>query len=237
MGTKLDYAINLLATSSNQSAHLLDDWETTTGALNKDYQRSAMDRRIEKHNIRRTMQIHEDIFKHQVEELHRVYSVQKMLMRELKKEIKQNNFANQLENSASYADYKFHIPNLRDDHPTTSGSCSAGNTRRFNLAAEEGRSCLMPDKKTNQGCDEEESEVELSLSIGGSFLTKKKSISTNNNNELRRKDVRQLDSLSSFKLDRGSSPPNTPGSSSSAATVNQEQKQHWLFQGLSINRT
>ncbi|KAM7260580.1 hypothetical protein ACFE04_011253 [Oxalis oulophora] len=243
MGTKLDYAINVLETcSSNRSTYRVDDWEWDCFKSTSSGRISAMDGGHENQNmesIRRTMHMHEDIFKHQVQELHRLYNVQKMLMKEI---INQSQFANQRQ-SLTQTTYNFHIPKLRDDRPATTSSYAEENsrmTRGFNLdrpVAEEnkstpsqsqvGPSSFMP------GFDEE-SQVELSLSIGGCLSNKK---SSNNNEELGRNDGKELDSSASFKSERGSS-PNTPMSSSASATFNQDSKQqHWLFGGLSINRT
>ncbi|KAF7806648.1 myb-like protein I [Senna tora] len=110
MGTKIEHSINLLATSADSNNNFsisgVDVWEH--------YQKKGlslsnrnprieiiklkdpipMDRNLDRNNIesiKKTMQMHEDIFKHQVRELHRVYSVQKMLMDELKKEERQKN--------------------------------------------------------------------------------------------------------------------------------------------------
>ena len=80
MGTKLEYAINLPATSQNSvsvSARCVDDMEyLQTGGHSKDLKASgidkfcsSMDRMPEKHNrdfIKKTMQLHDDIFKQQV---------------------------------------------------------------------------------------------------------------------------------------------------------------------------
>ena len=80
MGTKLEYAINVLATSQNSSSvsvRCVDDLEyLQTRGLSKDLQVSgidkfcsSMDRMPEKHNIdfiKKTMQLHDDIFKQQV---------------------------------------------------------------------------------------------------------------------------------------------------------------------------
>jgi hypothetical protein len=80
MGTKLEYAITLLATSQNSSSisvHCMDDLEyLQTRGLEKNLQvsgidkfGSSMDKMPGKHNIdfiKKTMQLHEDIFKQQV---------------------------------------------------------------------------------------------------------------------------------------------------------------------------
>lgn len=84
MGTKIEYAVNPLGIASQNSkrftVHGVDDWEylqdsgvkgkhssTTTGLENKI--QKPMDRMIDKYNadsIKKTMQTHEDIFRHQV---------------------------------------------------------------------------------------------------------------------------------------------------------------------------
>ena len=143
----------------------------------------------------------------------------------------------------------FHIQSLRDDLNSRecSGSCS-GDTMRisrgFDLerpaeedistgvsTIDEGRSSnlLLKSSKMSIDCPDEDSEVELTLSIGSS-LSKKGS------NSKSRKDIKELDSSASFKSDRGGecSDTTTPMSSSSA-TFDQERKQpHWLFHGLKL---
>ena len=80
MGTKLEYAVNLLATSPNSNSftvHCVDDWEHFKNRGLKgncyttvvDSSEDSMDRKLEKHNlesIKKTMQMHEDVFKNQV---------------------------------------------------------------------------------------------------------------------------------------------------------------------------
>ncbi|KAI5557007.1 hypothetical protein BDE02_18G072800 [Populus trichocarpa] len=281
MGTKLEYAINLLATSQNSSSisvHCMDDLEyLQTRGLEKNLQvsgidkfGSSMDKMPGKHNIdfiKKTMQLHEDIFKQQVRELHRLYSVQKLLMEELKKGIKQNRkywtpitssdincsqFVNRPNSAAqTTCGYSFHIQSLREDPNSRerSGSCSGETvkmSRGFDLErpAEEDISTGVSAVDENQagpsayatqkrkmsidGSDED-SEVELTLSIGGS--TSKK-ISKNYQ-------TLELDSSASFKSERREdrSTPTTP-LSSSRATFDQDRKRpQWLFQSLSINRS
>ncbi|KAJ6362534.1 hypothetical protein OIU78_002853 [Salix suchowensis] len=281
MGTKLEHAINLPATSQNSvsvSARCVDDMEyLQTRGLSKasgiDRFCSSIDRMPEKHNtdfIKKTMQLHDDIFKQQVRELHRLYSVQKMLMDEMtKNEIIQNTkhwtpmtssyinysqFANRPKSTAqTTCGYSFHVQSQRDDPSSRqrSGSCSdemVRLTRGIDLErpAEEdlstgfgtvnvnqaGPSTCAPQKgKTSIDGSDEDSEVELTLSIGGSTASKK--ISENYQTP-------ELDSPASFKSERAEdcSTPTTPMSSSSA-TCDQEIKKrpHWLFQSLSINRT
>ncbi|XP_008223744.1 PREDICTED: uncharacterized protein LOC103323529 [Prunus mume] len=292
MGTKIEYAINILGTSENSSSltvHRVDDWdyfqksglkEKYKKARTEDKIRNSMDRMLDKHNIdtiKKTMQMHEDTFKHQIRELHRLYSVQKMLMDELKKEMKRNIFRGPVTSSADHINhsqlinwqhsttqassgYNFHLQRLRDDPISRegSGSCSGDTlrmSRGFDLErpAEEdmstgvstidqeqaGPSSHMAFKSRNMsiaGCDED-SEVELTLSIGSS-KNKKRSKSYQPQlgcAELIHKET-DLDSPASFKSDRGGdcSDPTTPMSSSSA-TFDQERKQpHWLFHGLKL---
>ncbi|KAJ4830501.1 hypothetical protein Tsubulata_012823 [Turnera subulata] len=292
MGTKLDYAINLLATSQNSSSisvqYLDEQPYLQARELNRNHQitrsgkiSSLMDRTMmpDKNNpdfIRKTMQMHEDIFKHQVRELHRLYSVQKMLMEELKKEIKQTKqYWNPMTNTncaqiingpnptTTHAASRFSLQNfqaLAGDDPSPkerSGSCSGETARTtprgfdLEMPAEEdistrvstmddinqaGPSSFLPHKGNKLMRDEsdEDSEVELTLSIGGgssSTTTGKKK--SKNSHSL------ELDSLPSFKSERAEdcSTPTTPLSSSSATFDQERKRPHWLFQGLSINRT
>ncbi|XP_017982466.1 PREDICTED: uncharacterized protein LOC18589323 isoform X4 [Theobroma cacao] len=268
MGTKLECAVNPLATSQNSNScsftvHFVDDYFRTR-TLKENCQKiglersgSCMDRMLERHNmesIRKTMEMHEDTFKHQVRELHRLYSVQKMLMDE------------QL-TAQTTCGYNFHVqgdPSSRE----RSGSCS-GDTmkvaRGFDLErpAEEdisaevsavdhedqvGRSSLMHSRINQmriEGSDED-SEVELTLSIGGSSSKKTPTNSKPhsqelgcNNSQSIHKETRELHSSASFKSERREdcSGPNTPMSSSSATFDQDRKRPHWLFQGLSINRT
>ncbi|KAL9399494.1 hypothetical protein Peur_008455 [Populus x canadensis] len=275
MGTKLEYAINLLATSHNSSSvsvRCVDDLEyLQTRGLSKDLQVSgidkfcsSMDRMPEKHNIdfiKKTMQLHDDIFKQQVRELHRLYSVQKMLMDELNKnEIKQNmkywtpmtssytnysQFANRPKSTEqTTCGYSFLVQRPRDDPSSRerSGSCSDETmrlTRGFDLerlaehistgvgAVDEnqaGPSTCAPQKgKMSIDGSDEDSEVELTLSIGGSTTSKK--ISKNYQ-------TLELDSPASFISERGEdySTPTTPMSSSSATCGQDRKRPHWLFQ-------
>lgn len=168
MGTKIEYSINILGGASEGSNSLavrrVDDWDYfQKSGLKKKYQntrfednlRNSMDRMLDKHKIdtiRKTMQMHEDTFRHQICELHRLYSVQKMLMDELKQEIKQNRIWGPMTSSADHthihqsqlinqqhsiaqtsSGYNFHLHRLRDDPNSRerSGSCSGEYTMRI----------------------------------------------------------------------------------------------------------
>lgn len=106
-----------------------------------------------------------------------------------------------------------------------------------------GPSSQMANNKRSIDGSDEESEVELTLSVGVNSSGKKKISKSFQQTLLHSQEIgslnRELDSPASFKSDRGGedfSSPNTPMSSSSA-TFDQEKKMpHWLF-GLSINRS
>ncbi|KAJ7979433.1 A-kinase anchor protein 9, putative isoform 1 [Quillaja saponaria] len=290
MGTKLEYAVNLLATSpdsNNINVSRVDVWEhfqnkglrKNCNKIGVDKLQDPNDRMIDRNStesIKKTMQMHEDIFKHQVRELHRLYSVQNMLMAQLKKETKQRKFWSPTTcldiSSSNFIDHQnptkqitsgidIQFRSIKNDPCSRerSGSCS-GDTMRmprgFDLErpAEEGLSigartfddgravpssniALGSCKMSMDGSDED-SDVELTLSIGGS-QTKKKTKSRQpqlvSSKSPNRKN-RELISSASFKSDRGEecSDPSTPISSSSMTFEQERQRPHWLFQGLRL---
>ncbi|GLT97486.1 hypothetical protein SLE2022_150460 [Rubroshorea leprosula] len=265
MGTKLEFTINPLANSSKSNSftlHCVDDWSnfSKTGLILKESCQNSMDRNrmLERHNmedIRRTIQEQEDVFKHQVRELHRLYSVQRMLMDELKMEIKKN----KLWNPGTSSGINFHFQGLKDDPSSRerSGSCS-GDTMRMVSGIDlerpavaggpdedmSGEVSAVDDQAGPRPTDfhrstqisledsDEENEVELTLSIGNSSGKKRAKKSEKGI-------VREVDFPVSLKSDKeGNCSGTTTPISSSSATLDQETKQpHWLFQGLSINRT
>ncbi|CAL0301518.1 unnamed protein product [Lupinus luteus] len=289
MGTKVEYSINLLETSlesNNFTVDGVDVWEhyQNKGLTNNHYSiganklQDSMDRRVLEKNhresIKNTMLMHEDIFKQQVRELHRVYSVQKMLMNEHKNEIKQQKFwtsmnsidishphfiqqqqqQKQTTQISSYGRHS-HVQTLKDIYSKErSGSCS-GET----MIRQRGFDLERPSKGSifagPHGCDESEAgpssyavfqsckisthdpdegmEVDLTLSIGGNQVQKKKRSYLF---PFGYSDSPKLNSSVTFQSDRvgDCSDPNTPMSSSSV-TFDQERKgQHWLSQGLSL---
>ncbi|KAK4265500.1 hypothetical protein QN277_026548 [Acacia crassicarpa] len=273
MGTKVEYSINLLAAAATpvESNNLtvkksVDVWENYQNNKElsnnkgddqigtKNQQFSSMERMVDTNNlefIRKTMQMHEDIFKHQVEELHRVYRVQKLLMDELKKkEIKEKKPWNQPETTKipnGATDLQAH-QSLKDEicsRDRSTGSCSAEGIivtkipkRGFDLEmpAEEEGEC--PGEAGPSSYTEEEIELDLTLSIGGS-----------NNNETKKKRKkenakphgvelsRKLNLCGCFKSDRVGecSDPTTPMSSSSVTFEQERKESHWLIsQGLKL---
>ncbi|MBA0826136.1 hypothetical protein Goarm_011020 [Gossypium armourianum] len=274
MGTKLKCAINPLATSQNSSklsftVHFVDDYFRTRVVK----ENCQMERALEKQHmesIRKTMQMHENIFKHQVRELHRLYSVQKMLMDELKKEIKQNRFwATPMTSSdVNQQHLRAQTTCVNNSHvqaelSTRERSGSSGDTmkivRGFDLerpAGEDisadasavvedqaGPSSLMHSRISHmsiQGSDD--SEVELTLSIGGSSSSKKmagnskphtQELGSSNSHSIHMGN-KELDSSASFKSEKGEdcSGPNTPMSASSATFDQERKRPHWLFQAI-----
>ncbi|CAJ1975883.1 unnamed protein product [Sphenostylis stenocarpa] len=303
MGTKIEYSINLLASSAVESNNFIvggvDVWEhyQNKGVTNNHFSfgvnklQDPMDRMFDRNNIesiKKTMQMHEDIFKQQVRELHRVYSVQKMLMDDLRKETKQKKFwtpmngidmshshflqhqQQQQETTTTLISYgpDFHVQSLREElcSKERSGSCSGETMKRqrgFDLerpaerdifggcdeheAGPSSYTALERCKISSNDGSDEDMEVDLTLSIGGSQVKN----NNNNNNNINSKKpyllplgcsdspygkTRELNSSVSFQSDRvgDCSDPTTPMSSSSV-TFDQERKgPHWLSQGLKL---
>lgn len=300
MGTKIEYSINLLASSVDSNNFIVggvDVWEhyQHKGVTNNHFslginklQDPPMDRMLDRNNIesiKKTMQMHEDIFKQQVRELHRVYSVQKMLMDDQRKETKQKKFwtptngidmshshflqqQQQQQTATTLISYgpDFHVQSLKEVtcSKERSGSCSGETMKRqrgFDLqrcaerdifgrceeneAGPSSYTALERCKISSNGCDED-MEVDLTLSIGGSQVKN----NNNNNNSIKKPyhllplgcsdspngKTRELNSSVSFQSDRvgDCSDPTTPMSSSSV-TFDQERKgPHWLSQGLKL---
>nr|AFK38690.1 unknown [Lotus japonicus] len=158
MGTKIEYSINPLAYSvdcKNFTVDGVDVWEhnlkkelaynNNQCSIGMDKLQVSMDKMLDRNNIesiKKTMQMHEEIFKHQVRELHRVYSVQKMLMGELK----QHKFWTSMNNIGTNNPYvvkqqqqttqisygtDFHVGSLREDLHVKEGSGSCSGERNI----------------------------------------------------------------------------------------------------------
>uniref|UniRef100_A0A1J3EWL7 Uncharacterized protein n=1 Tax=Noccaea caerulescens TaxID=107243 RepID=A0A1J3EWL7_NOCCA len=177
----------------------------------------SMDRFLEKQtaeSIRQTMQAQEDIFKQQVRELHTVYNTQKMMMDQLK--------------------HRSQYWTISDKDQTGSkertGSCSGVDLENTVRAT----------KTTTDHI--EESELELTLSIGMSSSSTNKDMDYSSTTSLRSSsdncNNQSNNNNNNNSNNQESSGPNTPMSSSSTTSLDREKKRpHWLFQGLSINRT
>ncbi|XP_010539419.1 PREDICTED: probable serine/threonine-protein kinase fhkE isoform X2 [Tarenaya hassleriana] len=209
----------------------------------------SMDSFLENQNlnsIRNTMLAQEDIFKNQVRELHRVYGVQKVMMEELKKETKQRRQwshddnltypqqpAASHNNSSSFFLLDF---NNSSNQRRRDRSRSGSGIELESPAAEISAVDLGRPTRTNGSDTMEEIELELTLSIGMSSSSdnQRETTTTNNNNS----------STTSFRSDnvdnnnnKDCSGQSTPMSSSSTTLDQEKKRSHWLFQGLSINRT
>nr|KYP62379.1 hypothetical protein KK1_016911 [Cajanus cajan] len=171
-----------------------------------------MDRMFDRNNmesIKKTMQIHEDIFKHQVRELHRVYNVQKMLMEDLRKETKQKKFWTPM--NGIHISHP-HFLQQQQQQQTTLISYGHVQNMEVDLTLSIGGSQV---KKNNN-------KKPYLLPLGCSDSPNGK--------------TRELNSSLSFQSDRvgDCSDPTTPMSSSSV-TFDQERKgPHWLSQGLKL---
>ncbi|KAE8672076.1 hypothetical protein F3Y22_tig00111852pilonHSYRG00023 [Hibiscus syriacus] len=144
-------------------------------------------------SIKKTMQMHEEMFKHQVRELHRLYNVQKMLMDELKKEISTKKlWATSTTNSRG-----------------RSASCSGDHIRATKM--EKGFDLEIPFGENS----DEDSEIELTMSIGGGSSKKKKTVKNSQPkgcNESGGEEIREVESSGSFKSKKGED-FNGPGAS------------------------
>ncbi|OIW14238.1 hypothetical protein TanjilG_21378 [Lupinus angustifolius] len=280
MRTKIEYSINLLATSIDSNKFTASGVDVCKHYQNKGLNNShysigvnklqdPMDRRVLEKNhiesIQKTMQMHEDIFKYQVRELHRVHSVQKMLMDEHKKE-KGKNFWTSM-NSISLCHPHFiqqqqttqissygpdlHVQRLKDIYSKERSGNYSGETikRRRSFDLERPAEVGYIFAATKHGCNEDEAgpssftafqncqistngsdedmEMDLTLSIGGSHVKKKKKslflplrcLDSPNGK------TKELNSSVTFQSDRGRdcSDPTTPMSKFSV-TFDQERK-------------
>ncbi|PSS01335.1 Exocyst complex component like [Actinidia chinensis var. chinensis] len=306
MGTKLQYAMNPLITttpnSDSFSVSTFNDWDcfqykglkakdTTSTVLNRF--EDSMDRFLEQHNIesiKKTMLMHEDIFKHQVRELHRLYSLQKMRMNETRSEIikqestmywvpmsrtshgsDRSNYSSNIisnQHQPTTTGYQIQVQSVAENNipsslersngsrygdetvirsmPLLEGSLLFDLERAATTIEEEEEdistevSAIEEDqagpskyktKKINQIAEDGyDPHVELTLSIGGgSFKGKKESHS-----------LHPEFGVSSAIIKSEEEYCSSIGNSSTATLLDDDQqnkRSHWLFQGLSLNRT
>ncbi|XP_027773938.1 uncharacterized protein LOC107025649 [Solanum pennellii] len=207
-----------------------------------------MDRIIElkssTESIKRTMMMHEDIFKQQVKELHKLYHLQRKLMVDVKNEM--SKIEDPRHKSMIYNMSTWHEPRreiefngvnvygLGDDQQReTSGSCSGENSktisipiRGLNIEMEERSSTsnYEDEKMKNNNihrCDEE-TNVELTLSIGPS--NSKKRLKSHNKEK-------EISFSTSTKFE-------DCGDATSSVIFNKESapQAYWFSQDLSLNR-
>ncbi|XP_058756608.1 uncharacterized protein LOC131629825 [Vicia villosa] len=252
MGTKIEYSINPLAYLGDCNNFTLSGVDAREHYQNKEAKvinnhcsigvnslKNPMDRKLNRNNIesiKKTMQMHEDIFKNQVKELHRVYNVQKMLMDEHKNQTKQNKFWTPMNGTTIGINQPYfvqqptqisfsHVQILKEDLmiKERSGSNSGDiiiKKREIDFDLE---------KPARSDCDEEDMEVDLTLCIGGSNQTKNKKKKSYNLLPL-------PNSYVSFQSDRigDCSDPTTPMSSSSVTFDQDKKVPHWFSQGLKL---
>ncbi|KAL3643056.1 hypothetical protein CASFOL_013871 [Castilleja foliolosa] len=204
----------------------------------------SMNRMLELQTIesmRKMMLIQEDIFKQQVQDLHRLYNLQKKLMREIEtglikreKAKTDTNTINSMFSGWHQTGTKTGQSNLRAliDLKEVSGSCSGDNNSsrmpiKLGLSTPDESTSnnidrLSEDRKDLKRIDEENDvEVELTLSIGHVARNKRLKNEFDESNQ-----VNELGSSSSVN------------DNSSTVSVSQENmKPHWLLQDLSLNRT
>ncbi|KAL8168068.1 hypothetical protein V2J09_009567 [Rumex salicifolius] len=179
MGTKLQLAIDVLATKS---------------FVTQSEKRDSMERAFEKRSIeavKKTMLKQEETFKQQVMELHSLYRVQRLLMEEMKNEItEQKEYLRATAPSSSQGTvgigHKFSIQSDRDEHKLEiSRSCSSDTKKGEHSKGDFGFDfgIIRPTDQANcsvimagssrisgvshTGLEEDLCGVDLTLSIGG----------------------------------------------------------------------
>ncbi|CAK8531839.1 unnamed protein product [Lathyrus sativus] len=242
MGTKIEYSINPLAYSGDCNNFTLSGVDAREHYQNKEVKvinnnlQNPMDKKLNRNNIesiKKTMQMHEDIFKNQVKELHRVYNVQKVLMDEQKNKkfwtpmngsigINQGYFVQQ-PTQISFS----HVQILKEDLMIKERS---GSNSGDMMIIKKRESDFDLEKPAASDCDDDEDmEVDLTLCIGGSNQTKNKKKKSYNLLPL-------PNSYVSFQSDRigDCSDPTTPMSSSSVTYDQDKKMPHWFSQGLKL---
>ncbi|CAI9098469.1 OLC1v1035120C1 [Oldenlandia corymbosa var. corymbosa] len=276
MGTKLQCALNPFSgtTSNNTFAvnQVTTDWRAPR-PLERGVRQHSMDEIFDfqshkKETIKKTMLMHEDIFQLQVKELHRLYDRQMKLMCELKrqKEYKCSPLGMKDANISQFTMWQKQMQDIRSNFPICgstydsgerSASCS-GESQRIAKEAfylervaeqdQERPNCHrpLPGMPMNTGGSDEEIDVELTLSIGG---TKSRKRPSSKERKICSLELEGLGSDSSrlqlssnsvlMKIDtRDELCDNSPSLSSSSATQKQDKTiSNWQFQDLSLNRT
>ncbi|KAK4415319.1 hypothetical protein Salat_2639300 [Sesamum alatum] len=199
----------------------------------------SMDRMQEFKNIesvRKTILMQEGVFKQQVQELHRIYNLQKKLMQELENGLKRTTQTDRTDSGIVAAWNQteretgrgFQAFAARDDPKEVSGSCSGETSRmpiKFDLEIPAETTApsdvhTFEERKELKMMDEESDvEVELTLSIGHGTRKQR------SNNQ-----VGEVGSSSTRDEYR------EPGSITSS-TYQENTRPHWLLQDLSLNRT
>ncbi|KAG5594713.1 hypothetical protein H5410_035945 [Solanum commersonii] len=201
-----------------------------------------MDRIIElkssTESIKRTMIMHEDIFKQQVKELHKLYNLQRKLMLDVKNEmsrIEDPRHKSMINNMSTWQQPRREIEfngvnvyGLGDDQQReTSDSCSGENSKTI-LIPIRGLTIEMEERSSTSNYEDEkmrndeETNVELTLSIGPS--NSKKRLKSHNKEK-------EISFSTSTKFEEC-------GDATSSAILNKESatQAYWFSQDLSLNR-
>ncbi|XP_019239351.1 PREDICTED: uncharacterized protein LOC109219363 isoform X2 [Nicotiana attenuata] len=214
-------------------------------------------------SIKRTMLMHENIFKQQVKELHRLYNLQRKLMLELKNEMSkiedprllldksminttsQNLSTWQQQPTREIGFNSVHLYGLTDDQQgERSGSCSGENSRilmpvrGFNLELpsdhQEGTSTsTICASYDHAKMRNIDEEADVELTLSIGPSNNKKRLKSHTHKE------KKIKFSTSAKLERGEEcADGSPARSSSSATFKQESasQAYWFFQDLSLNR-
>ena len=177
----------------------------------------------------------------QVQELHRLYSVQKMLMNELKGEIKQTRLWSPRADVIRHTGCGDNFWAQEDQSSREMSSSFSGDKQRITRGVD----LKGGDQEDNKISVVEESEVELTLSIGTPTSSKRKQDNHLPNrslelacSELTSGEVPDLGLRSSASF-RGDECSDVPAAATETEDYRKQQQQqpHWLFQGLSLNRT
>ncbi|KAH6818599.1 hypothetical protein C2S51_002202 [Perilla frutescens var. frutescens] len=267
MTTKLEHSINPLTRAPHNNFAVNTLIIHHCGLL-RILNSPSMDRILESQKIesmRKMMLMQEQVFKQQVEELHRLYNHQKKVMQEIENELKlgiketaamrersNSEFAIRPE-TATEAKQSFQPFRARNDpKELRSGSNSAENERmpiKFDLETTPSSSSIHPFEEQNhemKKVDEEaDVEVELTLSIGHCARKQRsKSHLQNNNCSKELKDLDHQSNIeaqelgsSSNKMDKGEAYAHQTSIISSSSVYQENTRPHWLLQDLSLNRT
>ncbi|XP_077236794.1 ras guanine nucleotide exchange factor Q-like protein [Tasmannia lanceolata] len=190
MGTKLHHALNPLATFPKNNGDSVDigfdtteSWDCSTERIQKENTRTSfnqlqesMDRLLEqcnKESVRKMMLKHEEIFNEQVQELHRLYRVQKMLMAEMRsKELKLSSLTKEVPGSIHMgADYiesdtqsRFwsSATGSQSSHSPFSGSHHLTPQMEYNFHQ---RCNIRADPSSHESCSGETFRVQMGLDL------------------------------------------------------------------------
>ncbi|XP_057787291.1 uncharacterized protein LOC131004599 isoform X2 [Salvia miltiorrhiza] len=186
----------------------------------------SMDRILESHKIesmRKKMLMQEQLFKHQVQELHRLYNQQRKVMQEIENGLKQRK---ETDTTVSEFTIRHHHHSQTETESkqsfekeyTNQSSAAEKAPRPIKFDLENTPSSSMPpfgDDDDDGLKKMDEVEVELTLSIG--HCTRKG-----------RSEIQDSASSSSTKTDNAMS---------SSSVYQETTRPHWLLQDLSLNRT